>query len=93
MKLTIPLANHSLVFTLYPKDTIFSPIAAIYTFFILPPEPANNSMFLENEKSFGELQNSIVYNLLYVGIATNIKTPIWRAIASRVNLNCVLNAE
>lgn len=71
MKLTIPLQDRSLDFKLYPIGTIFSRIAGIYTFFIIPnQQPIGEPDYhpSSDEKIDG------FYNLLYLGITNNFST-------------------
>jgi hypothetical protein len=67
MTIVIPIPNQELVFRLYPIDTKFNRISGIYTFFILSP----NHTTEDKPIPIGESGTSF-YNLLYVGIATNI---------------------
>lgn len=58
MKISIPLLDREVNFQLYPIDTKFSRISAIYAFFVFPEQ--------------SPIQVPQFYNLLYVGIATNL---------------------
>lgn len=69
MTLSITLQDRSLDFKLYPIGTLFSRIAGIYTFFIIPnQQPVGEP---ENQPTFKE---EGFYNLLYLGITNNFST-------------------
>jgi hypothetical protein len=75
MTIVIPIPNQELVFRLYPIDNKFNRISGIYTFFILSP----NYPIEEKPNPIGESVTSF-YNLLYVGIATNIYSRLKKAL-------------
>lgn len=71
MNIAIPVPKRELTFRLYPIHTHFNRISGIYTFLIIP----DNYPYSQDEEeppTNTPTINPPFYNLLYVGIATNL---------------------